>query len=143
MLADMPASHEAEAEENRGWAIRCESELSKISEAKGAAQAEAIRAQAAIVENERWATHALPAEVSASRAGLQKSREWRRQVDGQIRSIQDSMEKLKHDLVTARERARMHSYLAREASAELTWVKVLEQRLTDQPSLATAINSEW
>ena len=51
-------------------------------------------------------------------------------------------EKLKNDLVTARERARMHSYLAREASAELTWIKFLEQRLTDQPSLATAINSE-
>jgi hypothetical protein len=52
------------------------------------------------------------------------------------------MEKLKNDLVTARERARMHSYLAREASAELTWIKFLERRLTDQPSLATAINSE-
>jgi hypothetical protein len=62
------------------------------------------------------------------------------------RSVADeslvSMEKLKHDLVTARERARMHSYLAREASAELTWIKFLHERLTDQASFATAINSE-
>jgi hypothetical protein len=142
MLVDMPASHQAEAEENRAWATRCEHELSKANEAMGAAQAEARKAQANIAENERWASRALPAEVSASRAGLQKSHAWRGQVDVQIRSIQDNIEKLKHDLVTATERSRMHSYLAHEASTELTWVKVLEQRLTDQTSLGTAISGE-
>jgi hypothetical protein len=51
------------------------------------AQEEARRAQADVDENERWASRALPAEVHNSRAGVERSREWRYQIDGQIRSI--------------------------------------------------------
>ena len=39
----MPASHEAEAKENREWAIRCQNEIAKSSEAMKAAQKEARR----------------------------------------------------------------------------------------------------
>jgi hypothetical protein len=108
-LGGIPASHEAEAEENKEWAIRCQNELFKSSEALKGAQEQARQARATIAENERWISRALPAEVSTSRAAIQKSREWLRQADGQIQFIQDSIEKQKHDLATATERARMHS----------------------------------
>lgn len=103
-LAGIPASHEAEAKENREWAIRCQNELSKSSEAMKAAQNQA------------------------------------RQDEGQIKLIQDNIAKQKRDLVMAKERARMHSYLAQEASAELTWLEVLEERLADTTALAAAVD---
>ena len=103
-LGGLPASHEAEAKENREWAIRCQNELSKSSEAMKAAQKEA------------------------------------RHDNGQIQLIQDNIDKQKRDLVTATERARMHSYLAHEASAELTWLEVLEERLADTTALAAAVD---
>lgn len=103
-LVGMPASHEAEAKENRDWAIRCQNELSKSSEAMMAAQKQA------------------------------------RRDDGQIKLIQDNIDKQKRDLVTAKERARMHSYLAQEASAELKWLEVLEKRLADRTALAAAVD---
>jgi len=100
----MPASHEAEAKENREWAIRCQNELSKSTEAMKAAQKEAQRD------------------------------------NGQIQLIQDNIDKQKRDLATAKERARMHSYLAHEASAELTWLEALEERLADTTALAAAVD---
>jgi len=103
-LGGMPASHEAEAKENREWAIRCQNELSKSSEAMKAERKEARH------DNE------------------------------QIQLIQDNIDKQKRDLVTATERARMHSYLAHEASAELTWLEVLEERLADSKALASAVD---
>jgi hypothetical protein len=103
-LAGVPASHEAEAKENSEWAIRCQNELSKSSEAMKVAQKQA------------------------------------RQDDAQFQLIQDNIDKQKRDLTTATERARMHSYLAHEASAELTWLEVLEKRLADTTALSAAIN---
>ena len=103
-LGGMPASHEAEAKENREWAIRCQNELSKSTEAMKAAQKEAQRD------------------------------------NGQIQLIQDNIDKQKRDLATAKERARMHSYLAHEASAELTWLEALEERLADTTALAAAVD---
>jgi len=103
-LGGMPASHEAEAKENREWAIRCQNELSKSTEAMKAAQKEA------------------------------------RRDNGQIQLIQDNIDKQKRDLATATERARMHSYLAHQASAELTWLEALEVRLADTKALASAVD---
>jgi chromosome segregation ATPase len=143
VLSGIPASHKAEAEDNKEWVIRCQNELSNASEAMKAAQEQARQARAAIAENERWISRALPSEVSTSRAGIQKSREWLRQADGRIRFIQDNIEKQKHDLATATERDRMHSYLAYEASAELTWLEVLEARLRDTTALAAAVSIDW
>ena len=107
------------------------------------AQEEARRAQADVDENERWASRALPAEVHNSRAGVERSREWRDQINGQIQSIQVEIENQQHDFATATERARMHTYLAREASAELTWLKFLAQRLTDPTAVAGSIDINW
>jgi hypothetical protein len=103
-LGGIPASHEAEAKENREWAIRCQNELSKSSAAMKAAQEQA------------------------------------RQADGQIQLRQDNIDKQKRDLATATERARMHSYLAHEASAELTWLEELEKRLADTAAIAAAVD---
>jgi hypothetical protein len=60
--------------------------------------------------------------------------------NGQIQLIQDNLDKQKRDLATATERARMHSYLAHEASAELTWLEVLKERLADTTALTAAVN---
>jgi hypothetical protein len=87
ILDAIAASHNREALENQGWAIRCQQELSKASRELNAAQRQARRAQADVDENERWASRAFPAEVHNSRAGVQRSREWRNQISGQIRSI--------------------------------------------------------
>jgi hypothetical protein len=57
--------------------------------------------------------------------------------------MQVNIEKLKQDLATATERARMHAYLASESSAELTWLRHLEQRLTDRTAVTAAISIDW
>lgn len=103
-LAGASTSHEAEATENREWAIRCQKELLK------------------------------------SRVAMNVALKQIHQDDGQIKLIQDNIDKQKHDLVTAQERARMHSYLAREASDKLAWLKALEDRLADTRALAAAVN---
>ena len=59
---------------------------------------------------------------------------------GQIQLIQDNIDKQRRDFATATERARMHSYLAHEASAELTWLEVLEERLANTTALAAAVD---
>jgi uncharacterized protein YlxW (UPF0749 family) len=63
-----------------------------------------------------------------------------RRADGQFQLMQDNIDKQKRDLATATERARMHSYLAHEASAELTWLEVLEERLADTAALVAAVD---
>jgi hypothetical protein len=143
ILDAVGASHNREAQENEAWAIRCQHELSKAARELNSTKEEARRAQADVDENERWASRALPAEVYNSRAGVQRSREWRDQINGQIQSIQVEIENQQHDFVTATERARMHTYLAREALAELTWLKFLAQRLADPTAVADSIDIDW
>jgi uncharacterized protein YlxW (UPF0749 family) len=71
---------------------------------------------------------------------MKAAQEQARQADGQIQLRQDNIDKQKRDLATATERARMHSYLAHEASAELTWLEELEKRLADTAAIAAAVD---
>jgi len=137
-LRGIPEHHEAEAARNKQWAIRCREELSKASQAMKAEQKQSHQAQASVAENERWAAHSSRADLNALRS-VQRSRKWRRDVDVRMRAIQDEIAKQDHDFLTATERVRMHSYLAREAVTELNWLRALKQQLTDATALGQAI----
>lgn len=138
-LLEKPAYHEVEAQKNREWAGRCESELAKAGEALKSEQLEIHHAEAAIAENEKWVSRATRAEFGAAQLGLQNARNWRRTVEQRLSSAQQEIERQQRDLLTATDRTRMHAYLERESAADLMWLKNLKQRLTDPSAIESAI----
>jgi hypothetical protein len=90
-------------------------------------------------ENREWAIRCQNELFKAS-AAMKVAQKQARRADGQFQLMQDNIDKQKRDLATATERARMHSYLAHEASAELTWLEVLEERLADTAALVAAVD---
>jgi hypothetical protein len=137
-LQGEPGRQQAEAETNKEWEARARREIDGTIETLNSDRKQQQRAQSDIIENELWVSRADPNDRAAAQAALKKSRDWLLEIQSQIRSAQEEILKEQRDLATAEERIRMHSYLAGEAVAELSWLEALRARLGNKRSLKSA-----
>jgi hypothetical protein len=137
-LQGEPARQQAEVESNKEWEARAQSEIQAARTALKTQGEQEQEAQSDIEQNEAWASRATPGDLDAAQAALGKSQDWLQEIQSQIRSAEEEIPKQQQDVATAEERIRMHSYLAREAATELSWLEIFRARLANERSLKLA-----